>query len=69
MNDALFCSIYVDTALPRHATALVVAELTGGAAVNGDVDCSWARIAVDDDYGIFEVRQKRPTTSWVGRPS
>lgn len=58
MNDALFCSIYVDTTLPRNATASVVAELTGGVAANGDVDCSWARIAVDDDYGMFEVRQK-----------
>lgn len=41
MNDALLCSVYVDTALPRDATAALVAELTGGVAFNGDVDCSW----------------------------
>jgi hypothetical protein len=61
MNDALFCSVYVDTRSPREATAALVAELTGGVASNGDVDCSWARIAVDDDYGLFEVRQKDPS--------
>jgi hypothetical protein len=41
MNDALFCSIHVDSAraLPRVAMASLVAELTGG-----------------DDYGEFERR-------------
>lgn len=60
MNDALFCSIYADTAMTREATTAMVAELTGGAAANGDVDCAWARIAVDDDYGMFEIRQRDP---------
>jgi hypothetical protein len=41
MNDSLFCSIHVDTALPRNATASLVAELTGGAVVRGGVDCAW----------------------------
>ena len=35
MNDALFCSIYVDSSLSRDAMASLVAELTGG------VDCAW----------------------------
>jgi hypothetical protein len=68
MNDDLFCSIRVDTALPRDATASVVAELTGGVAANGDVSCSWARIAVDDDYGDFEVRQRDPD-DFLGWPT
>jgi hypothetical protein len=68
MNDALFCSIYVDTAMPRDATASVVAELTSGIAANGDVDCSWARIAVDDDYGNFECREADPD-DFLGWPT
>ena len=56
MNDALFCSIHVDGALARDAMASLVAELTGGAVVRRGVDCSWGRIAVDDDYGDFEAR-------------
>jgi hypothetical protein len=68
MNDDLFCSICVDTDLQRAATASVVAELTGGVAVDGDVSCSWARIAVDDDYGDFEVRQSDPD-DFLGWPT
>ena len=60
MNDALFCSIHVDGALARDAMALLVAELTDGAVVRRGVDCSWGRIAVDDDYGTFEVRKADP---------
>lgn len=60
MNDALFCSIHVDTSMRRDATAAVIADVTGGVAVNGDVDCAWARIAVDDEYGTFEARQRDP---------
>jgi hypothetical protein len=60
MNDALFCSVYVNSTLPRDQMALLVVELTSGVAVDGDVDCPWARIAVDDDYGMFEVRQSDP---------
>ena len=56
MNDALFCSICVDTSQPRSATASLVAELSGGAVVRGDVDCAWGHIAIDDDHGDFEIR-------------
>ena len=49
MNDDLFCSICVDTTMPRDAMALQVAELTGGVIADGGVDCSWAHIAVDDE--------------------
>jgi len=56
MNDALFCSIHVDSALPREAMASLVAELTGGVVARGGVDYAWGRIAVDDDYGTFELR-------------
>jgi hypothetical protein len=58
MNHDLFCSICVDTDLRREAMASVIATLTGGVVSDGDVDCSWAHIAVDDDYGDFEIRQK-----------
>ena len=37
-------------------------------AVNGNVDCSWARILVDDDYGDFEVRRRDPGDS-LGWPT
>ena len=60
MNHDLFCSIYVDTDLPRDAMASVVAELAGGVVARRGVDCSWARIAFDDRYGDFEVRQRDP---------
>ena len=60
MNQDLFCSICVDAALPREAMASVVAAVTGGVVSDGDVDCPWAHIGVDDDYGDFEVRQSDP---------
>ena len=60
MNQALFCSICVDASLPREAMASIVAAVTGGVVADGDVDCPWACIAVDDDYGDFEIRQKDP---------
>lgn len=68
MNHDLFCSICVDTDLARDATASVVAELTGGALVDGGVDCAWAHIAVDDDYGDFDVRQRDPD-DFLGWPT
>ena len=40
--------------------AELVAELTGGVVVHRGVDCAWARIAFDDDYGDFEIHQKDP---------
>lgn len=60
MNDALFCSIHVDSALSRGSMASLVAELTGGVVARGGVDCAWARIAIDDDYGDFEIRMANP---------
>jgi len=60
MNQDLFCSIYVDTELPRDAMASMVAEMTGCVVVRRGVECSWARIAFDDNYGDFEVRQRDP---------
>ena len=60
MNDALFCSIYVDSSLSRDVMASLVAELTGGVVVRGGIDCAWGRIAVDDDYGTFEIRKADP---------
>ncbi len=68
MNDALFCSIYADSSLPRDATASLVAELTGGAVVRGGVDCAWGRIAIDDDYGTFEIRAADPD-DFLGWPT
>jgi hypothetical protein len=59
MNDAAFCSIYVDSSWPRAAMAALVAELTG-AVVRGGVDCPWGRVAVDDDYGTMEARVADP---------
>jgi hypothetical protein len=56
MNDALFCSIHVDSSLARSTMASLIAELTGGVVAAGDVDLSWGQIAVDDDYGTFELR-------------
>ena len=41
--------------------ALVVAAVTGGVVSGGDVDCPWAHIGIDDDYGDFEVRQRDPS--------
>lgn len=68
MNDALFCSIYVDSSLPRDATASLVAELAGGAVVRGGVDFGWGRIAIDDDYGTFEIRVADPD-DFLGWPT
>jgi hypothetical protein len=68
MNDALFCSVHVDSSLPRDATASLVAELTGGVVVRGGVDCAWGRIAIDDDYGTFEVRAADPD-DFLGWPT
>jgi hypothetical protein len=68
MNDDLSCSICVDADLRRDATATLVAEFTGGLVANGDVQCPWARIAVDDDYGDFEVRQRDPD-DFLGWPT
>jgi hypothetical protein len=68
MNHDLFCSICVDTDQARDATASVVADLTGGSLVKGGVDCAWAHIAVDDDYGDFEVRQRDPD-DFLGWPT
>jgi hypothetical protein len=60
MNDELFCSICVDTPMPRDTMTALVAELTGGVIERRGVNCSWARITFDDDYGDFEVRQRDP---------
>jgi hypothetical protein len=68
MNDALFCSVPVDSSLPRDAMASLVAELTGGVASRGGVDLPWGRIAVDDDYGTFEVRAADPD-DFLGWPT
>jgi hypothetical protein len=68
MNDALFCSIHVDSSLPRDAMASLVAELTGGVVSRGGVDCAWGRIAVDDDYGTLEVRAADPD-DFLGWPT
>ncbi|HEY0478376.1 MAG TPA: hypothetical protein VGD37_12715 [Kofleriaceae bacterium] len=68
MNDALFCSIHVDSPLSSDAMASLVAELTGGVIVRGGVDCAWARISVDDDYGTFEVRAADPD-DFLGWPT
>jgi hypothetical protein len=68
MNDALFCSIYVDSTLPRSAAASLVAELTGGAVARDGVDCAWGRIAIDDDYGTFEIRAADPD-DFLGWPT
>lgn len=56
MNDALFCSIHVDGRLAHDAMASLVAELIRGEVVRHGVDCSWARVAIDDDYGDLEAR-------------
>ena len=68
MNDALFCSIHVDSSLPREAMASLVAELTGGVVTRGGVDYAWGRIAVDDDYGAFELRAADPD-DFLGWPT
>jgi hypothetical protein len=68
MNDALFCSVPVDSSLPRDAMASLVAELTGGIVAGGGVDLAWGRIAVDDDYGKFEVRAANPD-DFLGWPT
>lgn len=68
MNDALFCSLYVDSSLPRAAMASLVAELTGSVVVRDGVDCAWGRIAIDDDYGTFEIRKADPD-DFLGWPT
>jgi hypothetical protein len=68
MNDTLFCSICVDSSLSRDAMASLVAELIGGVVVRGGVDCAWGRIAVDDDYGMFEIRVADPD-DFLGWPT
>lgn len=68
MNNDLFCSIYVDSSLPRDAMASLVAELTGGVVVRSGVDCAWGRIAIDDDYGTFEIRKADPD-DFLGWPT
>jgi hypothetical protein len=68
MNDALFCSIHVDSSLLRNATAALVAEVTGGVVARSGVDCPWGRIAVDDDYGTFELRAADPD-DFLGWPT
>jgi hypothetical protein len=60
MNQELFCSIYVDSDLARDEMASLVAELTGGVVVQRGVNCVWARITFDDNYGDFEIRKKDP---------
>src|SRR4051812_8233510 len=68
MNDELFCSICVDTSLSRDTMASLVAELTGGTIERRGVNCSWARITFDDNYGDFEIRKKGPC-DFLGWPT
>lgn len=68
MNDALFRSIHVDSALRRDAMASVVANATRGVVSRGGVDCTWGRIAVDDDYGTYELRAADPD-DFLGWPT
>lgn len=68
MNQQLFCSICVDTDAPAATTAAIVAEITGGVVTAGGVDCRWARIAVDDDYGDSDVRSEDPD-DFLGWPT
>jgi hypothetical protein len=60
MNEALFASIYLDTSVSPEETAHVVAALVDGTVIGRHVDCAWARITVDDDYGDFEIRKQDP---------
>lgn len=60
MNDDLFASIHVDASVPAPQMAALVAELTGGEADGARVRTPWATIAVDDDYGDFEIRSRDP---------
>ncbi len=48
--------------------ASVVAELTGGVVECRGVSCVWARIAIDDDYGDFQIRQRDPN-DFLGWPT
>lgn len=68
MNDDLFCSVPVDSSLPRDAMASLVAELTGGVVSCGGVDLSWGRIAIDDNYGTFEAHAANPD-DFLGWPT
>lgn len=68
MNDELFCSICVDMSMPRDTMASLVAELTGGVIERRGVNCTWARITFDDDYGDFDIRQKDPD-DFLGWPT
>jgi hypothetical protein len=68
MNDALSCSIHVDSSLTRRAMASLVAELTSGVVACSDVVLPWGQIAIDDDYGIFEIRKADPD-DFLGWPT
>ena|ERR1041384_439809 len=68
MNDALFCSIHVDSAVSRDEMLSLVSALTGGVIVRRGVDCPWARIAVNADYGDIEARKADPD-DFLGWPT
>jgi hypothetical protein len=68
VNEALFASVHVDTAATGEDTARVVATLVDGTATGSHVECPWARIAVDDDCGDFETRQRDPD-DFLGWPT
>jgi len=68
MNDALFCSLPVDSALPCDAMVALVAEFTGGAVSRTGVDLPWGRIAIDTNYGTVEVRAANPD-DFLGWPT
>jgi hypothetical protein len=68
MNDVLFCSIYVNCNLPRDAMESLVAELAVGIVAHSGVDCAWGHIALDDDYGTFEIRVADPD-DFLGWPT
>lgn len=48
--------------------AVVVAELVSGQVIDRGVDCRWARIALDDDYGDLELRLADPD-DFLGWPT
>jgi hypothetical protein len=68
MNQELFCSICVDSAATAAATAAIVAAITGGVVKGRGVDCSWAYIVVDDDYGDHDIRFEDPD-DFLGWPT
>lgn len=67
INQELFCSIYVNSDLLRDEMASLVAELTGGQLVQRGVNCAWARITFDDNYGDIQVHKRDPG-DFVGWP-